>query len=699
MVEISLQIFPRKRKIKLIRQAEVAECGLACLAMVSSFYGLDVDLNVLRNRFSASLRGMSLRSIIDVADKLNLSPRPVKVDLEDLPSLKLPAILHWDMSHFVVIESISRKKALIHDPNGKTAWLNIGLVSQHFTGVALELTPSREFEPITIRQNLKISQLWSGMTGAKRALFQTLILSVLIQTFAALGPYYGQIAIDSALPDEDYDLLSTLAAAFLIVAIANMVSSLLRSSVLTSTGAVFGAGLSSNIARKLFRLPIDWFSRRQIGDILSRFQSVGPLRQMVAEDGPSSIIDGVFAAFTLCLMLFYSKTLASIAVFSFISYLVLKLLTYNSQRNAQESAIVAAGKEQSFMIESVNGIRSLRLSSAEVIRHSLWKNRMHESVNFMILNQRIINWQLSIKNFILASENILSIWISIRLIINGSFTLGMLFAFIAYKSQFLSTSFSFVDKAFSFRMLSLHLDRLSEIAFADDDLVFKNITDCTSKLCGSIELRDVSYRYGAAEPKVLNGVCFRVAPGESVAITGPSGAGKSTLANIMLGLYQPSEGEVLIDGVPLSIFGRRNYFSQVAAVLQDDALFSGSILENIAMFDENPDVTRVQKAAQIAAIHEDVMAMPMKYKTVLGGMNSSLSGGQKQRVILARAIYRSPKILIMDEATSHLDKDNENKVSNAIKQLGITCIIIAHRDETIKSADRVLVLKDGIIKG
>lgn len=686
-----------RARVRHVRQNEIAECGLACLAMVASYHGLRVDLAVMRRRFAPSTRGTSLRALMTIADRLDLKTRAVKAELGDLGSLALPAILHWNMNHYVVLEEVKARSALVHDPGGGSRWLRLGELSRHFTGVALELEPTTSFEPGDAQQRLGLSQLWTRVKGLKRAVMQTVLLSLIIQAFALVSPYYFQLAIDSALPELNLGFLGVLALGFGLFAVLNGAATLLRSSVLLAVGSSFGYGLSSNVARRLFRLPIDWFSRRQVGDVLSRFQSVLPIRRMLAEDAPAALVDGALAALTFGLMLFYSSSLSLVAIAALLAYAMTRLMLFKPQRDAQEEMIVAAGREQSVLIESLHGIRALRLAGRETLRHAVWQSRMTEAVNGAIRYQRLTNWQTTIQTTLFAVEGVVSVWLAVGMVIRGGFSVGMTVAFLAYKSQFLTASVSLITKASDFKMLGLHLNRLSDIALTREDFSFQPDQDPRDEVRGEIELRDVHYRYGEDDPFVLKGVNLKVAPGESVAITGPSGGGKSTLLQILLGLAEPTRGEVLVDGRALRAFGYKSYHARVAAVLQDDTLFGGSLSENISLFDEEPDPERIRACARTAAIHEDIASMPMGYETLVGEMGVALSGGQRQRVLLARALYREPRVLVMDEGTSHLDEAREKEVNRAISTMGITRVVVAHRKETIASAERVYVLEDGLL--
>lgn len=690
--------FLARSRVRLVRQTEIAECGLASLTMVANYHGLDINLGTMRRRFAPSLRGAALKTLIGLADRIGLTPRAVKLPLEQLGNLHVPAVLHWDMNHYVVLERVKGEKALIHNPDGRSVWMPMAEVSDHFTGVALELRPSNDFQTGKERERLKLSQLWQRMTGIKRALLQVLVLTLVLQAFVLASPYYMQLAIDQAIPALDNDLLTVLALGFGLFTIINAGAALLRSFVLLVAGTSIGFALASNIARRLFRLPIDWFEKRHTGDILSRFQSIGPIQSMLTTGAVAALVDGIMAILTLALMLWYSPLLACIAIVAFVLYTIVRFVSFSFEREAIEASIITGGKEQSILIETLRGMTTLRLFGRETLRHALWQTRLTDAVNADVRVARIGIWQGTANTIIFGIENIVTIWLAVGFVIEGAgFSVGMVFAYMAYKGQFIGKAAALIDQAIAFRMLGLHLERLSDIALSDEDRSFGGSADIETQLKGRIELRDLFYRYAPSEPLVLEGVNLTVEPGEHVAITGPSGGGKSTLVKLLLGLVEPEAGEVLVDGLPLTRFGYKSFHGQIAAVLQEDSLFAGSLADNIALFDESIDMERVVGAAVAASIHDDIARMPMQYETLVGDMGSTLSGGQKQRVLLARALYRQPKILIMDEGTAHLDTGHEQAVNAAIGAMGITRIIIAHRQETISAANRILEMIGGKI--
>jgi ATP-binding cassette, subfamily B, bacterial CvaB/MchF/RaxB len=691
--DIDTSIIPRRR-IRHVRQAEAAECGLASLTMIANWWGHDLDLAAVRRRFGVSSRGIGLREMMQTADALGLSSRPLKVAIEDFDAIQLPAILHWDMNHFVVLERVSKGRAYIVDPALDSRWHDQASLSRHFTGVVLELRPSRDFAPESERKRLKLHQLWSGASGIRRTIAQAAILSLVLQAHVLAAPYLLQLAVDQALPSLDADLMTVLAIGFFLFALINAAAVLLRSFVLLASGTALSFGIASNVARRLMRLPIEWFSKRSVGDVLSRFQSVLPIQKLLTESAAAAIIDGVLAVLTLALMLAYSPLLTLIPLGALVVYAAVRALTLSAERRSEHDRIVALGREQSAMIETLRGITTLRLAGRETTRHAVWQNRLSESLGATYANERIHVLQQTTGTLLGAVEIVLVTWLAVHMAIAGGFTVGMIFAFLAYRLQFATATRSLIDKATEFRMLSLHLERLSDIALTEEDVGFAEPI-ASRPFRGEIELRGVTFSYGIHEPQVLNGVDLHIREGEHVAITGPSGGGKTTLSRILLGLTEPGSGEVLIDGIPLARYGRRAFREHVAAVLQDDVLFAGTIADNVADF-EPIDEVRLTEALKAAAIAEDIEDLPMRHLTLVGDMGSTLSGGQLQRILLARALYRRPKLLVMDEGTAHLDAEHEALVNVAISSMGITRVVIAHRRETLAAADRVVRLEGGI---
>ncbi|MBH0022016.1 peptidase domain-containing ABC transporter [Pseudoalteromonas sp. SWXJ133] len=686
--------FSGAKRLPVILQTEAAECGLASIAMVAAYYGYKTDLTSLRQEHEISLKGANLEELMQIADKLKLSTRALRLDLEHLSQLKTPCILHWDMNHFVVLKKVTKKSIEIHDPGLGERKYTMEEFSKHFTGVALELSPTEEFKSEDSRVNLKLSDFWSKVTGLKSTLGKVFVLSLLLQAFAIASPYYMQLVVDEVILSYDQNLLAILAIGFGLLMGIEMVTGAVRSVLLLHFGNLMSIQLGANLFHHLIRLPLQYFEKRHIGDVVSRFGSLQQVKELLTKGVIEAVIDGVMAIATLIMIFLYSPKLSIIVLIAIAIYAVFRIAMYRPLRQMSEEVIVNLAKEQSNFMETVRGIQTIKLFGREVQRQSVWHNKYADSLNSGIRVGHLNIGYEAFNKIIFGIENVLVIYFAAMLVMEGDLTVGMLFAFMAYKRQFVEKMASLIEKVIEFKMLSLHFNRLADISLTDKE---QNIQGKMSgkKISGNIELKGINYRYNKKEAPVFKHLDLSIKAGESVAIIGPSGCGKTTLAKLMLGLFEADEGKIEVDGIDIRQLGLGQYRTQIAAVMQDDQLLSGSIADNISFFDPELDMQQVEWAAKIAAIDKDILQMTMGYNTLVGDMGAALSGGQIQRLLLARALYRKPKILFMDEATSNLDTKLEFSVNEAVKNLDVTRIIIAHRPETIASADRVIELRYG----
>lgn len=697
MTIVSLLNFSgRGRRLPVIHQTEAAECGLACLSMIAWYYGHRIDLDTLRRRHPVSLKGVTLRALIEVASNLNLACRPLRAELGQLRQLNLPALLHWDMNHFVVLKSVGRKGIIIHDPACGERFYPTSEASKHFTGVAVELSPSDGFSIKDETTRLPFSTFWQQLRGSTHAFIQIVALSVVLEIFVIASPFYLQLTVDEVIARGDADLLVVLALGFGLLTGIKVASTAIRLLVILIVQNVLHFEMGARLFHHLIRLPITYFEKRHIGDILSRFGSIDPIRNAIAEGMISGIIDGLMAVATLAMIFVYSAQLGLVVLAAFLGYATLRLGLYRLLRERSLAVIEAKAQENSMAIETVRAIQSLKLCNSESDRESQWLNRYADVVSSNMRFGRTKIGFITINEALFGLESIVTIYLAAHLALGNILTIGMVFAIMSYKQHFTEKAVLLVEKALDFRILELHLARLADIALTPLERGHDQITAYTHQLQGGIELRNVSFRYAEAEPFVLENVSFSIEPGEFVTIMGPSGGGKTTLVKLMLGLLEPTSGDILVDGVPLSTMGPRAYREQVGAVMQEDHLLSGSIADNICFFDPSFDQARMTACAQLAGIHQEIMAMPMSYNSLIGDMGSSLSGGQKQRVLLARALYRQPRILFLDEGTAHLDVDNERQISQNLAKLNMTRISVAHRAEFGSGADRILHVHNGV---
>lgn len=689
-----------KRRTPYIAQSEGSECALACIAMVAGYHGYQTDLIVLRQRYGMSLKGANLKQVIQVAEDIGFNARPLRGEVEDLPHLSLPAILHWNLNHFVVLTKISTglrgTRYHIHDPARGALVLTRDEVSRQFTGVALDLLKSESFKPKIDRGDLRIGQLWSSMSGFWQTMRQVVLLSLVLQFVVLVSPFFLQISIDTVFPSFDRDLLLMLALGFGGLTIINFMASWLRSLVLVTLSNSLSYQVIVNLFRHLVRLPLDWFEKRHVGDIISRFGSTQPISQLLSQGMIAAFIDGVMALLTLTLMFVYSGILGGVAVGALAIFIVVRLAFLQALRLRNLDVITTAARESSSFIETVRGIAAIKAFGQEGNRQRLWQKTKADAINAQIKLGRLTAGFDALGQLVLALEKVLFVYIAIRLALDAKLSVGMIFAFQAYKDQFLGAGMRLVEQAVNFKIIQVHLTRISDIALSRIEDDRKQSSNDVPDYNQGIELRNIRYRYGVGESEVLKGINLRVEPGEMVALVGPSGGGKTTLMKIMIGLFTPTYGEVLVGGRQLSSFDKRKARHVVGSVAQDDDLFAGSLAENIAFFDPEIDMTRVEEVAAQACILDDIETMPMRFDTMIGDMGSVLSGGQKQRVLLARALYNRPQILFIDEGTSHLDPIAEEKVLQTLTSLEITIIVVAHRSKSIERADRVVTVMSGL---
>jgi ATP-binding cassette subfamily B protein RaxB len=683
--------FGWRRALPMMLQTEAAECGVACLAMIASFHGHDVDLAGLRRKFSTSLKGATLAQVMGMAGKLGFTCRPLKLDLKELTQLKTPCVLHWDLNHFVVLKSVGKRGIVIHDPARGVRKLRMQEVSEHFTGVGLELSPAPDFALVSERQAVSLRALTGTVRGLLPALAQILLLALALEVFALAGPFYMQWVIDQVLVSADRDLLTLLGIGFIGIAIFSAIITAARSWAVTWLGATLNVQWASNLFSHLMHLPLDWFEKRHVGDVVSRFSSIQTIQRTLTTQFIGSLLDGLMSVVTLVVMAFYSIWLTVLVVSLFVTYGLIRWVFFNPLRRSNEEQIIYGARQQSELLESIRGAMPIKLANKQDERLGRYANATVATVNRDIGIQRL-SIAFSLGNQLLFGiGRVAIIWLAAALTLQGKFSAGMLIAFIAYADQFIGRAAGLIDNWTDFRMLKLHAERVADIALVAPEQAASTALDGSIREA-NVELQNVSFRYAESDPWILRHCNLRIEAGESLAITGPSGCGKTTLAKILLGLLDPTEGEVQFGGVDIRKLGLSTYRQWVAAVMQDDQLFAGSIADNISFFDSEASMECIVAAGRMAAIHESITKMPMGYQSLVGDMGSSLSGGQKQRVIFARALYRQPKLLVLDEATSHLDAKCEKSIIESIKNLNVTRIIIAHREETIRGASSILDL-------
>ncbi len=680
-------------------QTESAECGLACLAMIANYYGYHTDLSDLRRQFSISLKGATLAQLIRHAAALELQSRPLRLELDEIAELVLPCILHWNLNHFVVLKAVrkdwrGRVTLVLLDPAVGERKVSLDEATHHFTGVALELSPTPAFKPREEKKQIALRDLTGKIIGLRPAIAKVMALALALEIFAICAPLFNQFVVDEVIVSGDKEFLVVLVIGFALLMIIQNAIGLARSWFLMRWSMDISLQWSARVFAHLVRLPVAYFEKRHLGDITSRFGSIGAIQGTLTSLFVESALDGLMALLALGMMLLYSVKLSGLVLLAVALYAGLRWAFYQPFREASQERLVLSSKENSHFLETLRAVTPLKLYGRESERLARWQNLKVDVQNRDIETQKLsIIFRIS-NTLIFGVQGLALFYFGAQSVMANTLTVGMLMAFSSYAGTFTGRISSLIDVFISYRMLSLHGERLADIVLEVAEKQATHETD-VSRLVPEITVKNLRFRYAEGEPWVLNDVNLTIPAGQSIALVGASGCGKTTLCKILLGLLPPTEGEVLYGGIPIQQLGLQAYRRLVGTVMQDDVLLAGSILDNIAFFDSQVELARVEHCAQMAAVHEDIVKMPMGYQTLVGDMGSSLSGGQKQRVLLARALYKQPQILALDEATSHLDIANEHKVNQALSQLALTRIMVAHRPETINAAERVVLLDSG----
>ncbi|WP_395686320.1 peptidase domain-containing ABC transporter [Caenimonas koreensis] len=694
----SLSFFGRKQ-LPLLLQGATAECGLTCLAMVASFHGRPIDIAELRRSFPISTRGLTLRSMIAMASRMGFSSRPLKVPMSKLAELVMPCVLHWDMKHFVVLKSVRGDTLVVHDPAAGRRKISFDEASRHFTGIALEVSPlPTEILP-SKRVPIGFTDVVGTVRGAAPAIALLLGVGLVAQLLSLTGPIMIQWVVDEAVSTTNSDLLITIGIGFSLLVALHAAIFCARSWVSTNSTMQLMMQWLSNTFAHLVRLPTSYFETRNPADIVARFESISAVRRILSQQFTDAALDGVFAVVILAAMFLYSPALAAISLAGVALCIAIKAAFLRRLRELGAEQLLAESQQRSYLIETARGIQSVKLFGREAQRHIAWENKLVDMVNAETRAARLLTLQQTLIFLSSGIERVIVVVVAGMAVVDRKFTAGMLVAYISYREQLFQRVLLAIERAFDYKLLSVHFERIADVVHEVREPRDEIAAEARprSEFPPTIHLENISVRAGFDEPWILKGLSLQIDRGESIVLTGPSGSGKSTLVKVLVGLSTPQEGAMRVDGKTLKSYGAEAYRREVASVLQEDHLFAGSILDNISFFDLDPDMEEIERCARAAAIHDDICRMPMGYFTFAGTVGSGLSGGQKQRILIARALYHGPSILILDEATSQLDQASERRIMENIRSMNITRVTVAHRQETIGLADRVVRIEHGEI--
>ncbi len=703
-----------RQRIEPIYQVEAAECGFACLAMVLSKYGLETNMQAFRSRYRVSLHGADLHTLSEIAHDFGLVTRALRVELSALPKLRLPCIVHWNFNHFVVLESVGRSIEVVDPALGRQTY-GLEEFSRHFTGVVLELVPGANYRRGTLVQRLRLRDILNGLMGWRSSLAHVLVLATVLQCVSLISPQFLQQGIDQIAANQDMHFLVPLVLGFGFVYILRIALSTLQKLLVLHLGTQIAYQSQRNLFHHLLTLPMRYFEARSVGDIVSRFESFEPINNMVTGDAISTLLNGVTAAITAVLLFTYSPLLASVVLGVLGLTMLVKVWFLPAQRRLTTDSIVASAKEDTVFMETIRGMQSIKALAGEQLRFQAWDAVYTSAINAGLRSKKLEIIAAVPIGLIELLDSIGIPAIGFYLIIQGQFTVGMLYAFLVYKDSFYHAAESLIDVVAKFWLNRLHLERLGDIALeapeisalsssepkeipATPETMIDSLRDSCASRVQMLELRNVSFRYADHEPDLFTSIDLTLHTNENVVLIGASGAGKTTLVKILSSLEKPNEGAVYLNGSALQTNQMTAYRRRIGMVLQSDRLFAGSVASNIAFFAEQIDQDKIVAIAQLCVIHDEIMAMPMGYETLVGDMGSALSSGQQQRILLARSLYRDPDYLFFDEGTANIDPANEWRILQNLRTAGFGIFCVAHHPACLELADRILELKDGQLR-
>ncbi len=687
-----------KHRVPVRLQLNAVECGAACLAMILSYYGRPTRVVECRDRMGIGRDGVHAETIAKTARTYGLRVKAYSIEnLADFKYVPLPAIAHWDFSHFIVIERWSPRWVEIIDPGLGRRRLTAAEFAASFTGVVLTFEPGSQFERCAPKTQKSWRNYLIGYVLDKPGLLLQIVgSSLLLQVMGLLLPIFTKILVDRVLPLQITSIMPMLALGMAMPILALVVTSYLRSTLLIYLQARIDSRMMLDFCDRLLALPFRFFEQRTTGDLLMRLASNATIRDTLTGQTLSIVLDGAFVLGYLMLLLVQAPIFGLVVLIAGLLQLGLLFSTTGRIHDLMQRDLIAQAESQSYLVETLTGILTVKASGCEDRAFDRWSNLFFNQLHVSLQRDRLAAGIDTAMLAIRAGSPLVLLWVGALLVLNGTMSLGTMLAFNAIAIAFLVPLASLVSNGQRLQLVGAHLERLTDVLAAEPEQKLYGVK-AAPLLTGQIELKHVSFRYDPNAPLVLRNISLTIEPGQKIALVGRSGSGKSTLAKLLLGLYLPTTGEILYDGISLQNLNWRSLRSQFGVVLQEPFLFSGSIRQNIMVNNPSISLEQVIQAAKVAEIHEDIVQLPMGYETRIAEGGSGLSGGQRQRLAIARALVHQPAILLLDEATSHLDVLTENLVEQNLSFLGCTRIAIAHRLSTIRNADIIFVVEGGEI--
>jgi len=686
-----------RRRVPPVLQMTAIECGAACLAMILSYYGRKTKVAEVRDLYGVGRDGLSALGIVKAARSYGMRVRAISLQgqIDDFRFISLPVIVHWEFNHFMVVERWSADHVDVVDPAVGRKRLSREEFEQGFTGVVIMMEPGEQF--LRHRRASRLTLASYAVQYVKRAplaLLQIVVASLILQVCGLAIPILTKVVVDQVIPLRLNSIMPLLGIGVVSLLLAQLVILVLRSFILIYLECRIDMHILPSFFDHMLMLPLKFFQQRSTGDILTRISSNTAIRDIVSTQFLTTLLDGSLVIVYMAILFWQSWSFGLIVLVIGILQFALLLGTKDEFHLRSSRELETTGRSQGYTAEVLTGMTTVKAAGAEQRVFQRWSNLFCEQLNASIRRIYLASILTTSITILRIMSPLILLWLGTVQVLNGTMQLGTMLALNALATTFVTPLASLASSATQLPIIRSHLDRISDVIEAPIEQEVQ-IAHEPPRLTGRIELRHVTFKYDANSPTVLKDITVDIVPGQKVAIVGPTGSGKSTLGKLLLGLYLPTEGEILYDGIPLRSLNYQSVRSQFGVIMQDASIFSGSIRQNIAFNNPDMDMESIVNAATLAALDGDIQQMPMEYETFVAESGNALSGGQRQRLAIARALANNPSILLLDEATSSLDVITERVIEQNLKSLACTQIIIAHRLSTVRDADIILVLNQG----
>ncbi|GAA6619186.1 peptidase domain-containing ABC transporter [Scytonema sp. NUACC26] len=682
------------------QQQSVSDCGAACLVMVGRYWGKSFSVNRLRDIANIDRNGASLRGLAVAAESIGLTARPVKASLERLAQQTLPAIVHWEGKHYIVVYEVTRSRVIVVDPAIGQRTLTYVEFKAGWNGYTLLLQPSA-----LLKEAKEASTpFWQFLELVKPhwlVLIEVFVASILIQIFGLITPLFTQLLLDRVVVQRSNLTLTAVGLGLLIFSLFRVAMTGLRQYLLSHTANKIDLALTLGFISHTFQLPLSFFESRYVGDIISRIQENHKIQRFLTGDILSIILDLLTVFIYLNLMFFYSWKLAVFVLAIVPLFVLMTLIMTPFLKRISREIFTASNEETAYLIQSLTGIRTIKSMAVEQMVRWHWEELFGKAIKKTFAGQMIGNNLQIVSSTIQAVVTTALLWFGAWQVIQNELTIGQLVAFNMLLGNVISPFQRLTVLWNQLQEVVISLERIHDVIDTEIEEHFQHqVRQVLPLIHGHISFKQVTFRYHPeSDVNVLENVSFQVQPGQMVALVGRSGSGKTTISKLLLGLYPLTEGKILIDGYDVSSLSLRSLRSQIGIVDQHTFLFGGTIRENISIAYPSASLEEIMEAARLAGADEFIQKLPMGYETQIGEDGGMLSGGQRQRLAIARALLGNPRLLILDEATSHLDAESERIIQTNLNTIlkGRTTFIIAHRLSTIRNADVILVLDKGVL--